>query len=154
MGFYLGGRFLKVRVTKRGVRTSVGPRALRYHAGAGGSGISTGAGPVSYYHPIRSHPQRAAVAPAESDEYEYEPDPERRRQIRLYNRLFAVADYRDRKAAKRAAKQAEQDRQDKARRLAGLLAQRDAILAGASRRERRAARKRRGLLASWWGWPS
>ncbi|HEX2317401.1 MAG TPA: hypothetical protein VHJ18_00295 [Streptosporangiaceae bacterium] len=28
------------------------PRLFRFHIGAGGSGISTGAGPVSYYKPI------------------------------------------------------------------------------------------------------
>lgn len=40
---------LKLRFTKRGVRAGVGPRWLRAWFGAGGSGISTGAGPVSYY---------------------------------------------------------------------------------------------------------
>jgi hypothetical protein len=111
MGFYVGGRFLKVRLTKRGARVAVGPRALRYHTGAGGKGISTGAGPVSYYHPIRHAPRQQASnqrwledhQPA-PDEHEYEPDPERRRQIRLYNRLFAVQEYRDRKATKQAAR--------------------------------------------------
>jgi len=35
---------LKVRVSKRGLRRSLGPRAARLHVGAGGTGISTGAG--------------------------------------------------------------------------------------------------------------
>jgi hypothetical protein len=42
---------VKVRVTRRGARTSVGPRAARVHFGAGGTGFSTGAGPVSLYKP-------------------------------------------------------------------------------------------------------
>lgn len=51
MGFYFRvAPGVKVRLTRRGVRTSLGPRAARLHVGAGGPGLSTGAGPVSYYH--------------------------------------------------------------------------------------------------------
>ena len=32
---------------------AVGPRWLRAHFGSGGTGISTGAGPVTYYRPLR-----------------------------------------------------------------------------------------------------
>ncbi len=54
MGIYIRpSRFLKVRVTRRGVRAAIGPRWLRAHFGAGGTGVSTGAGPVSWYRPIR-----------------------------------------------------------------------------------------------------
>ena len=39
MGIYIRpSRFLKVRITKRGVRWAVGPRAARLHTGAGGGG--------------------------------------------------------------------------------------------------------------------
>lgn len=59
MGLYIRpSRFLKFRITKRGVRTAVGPRWLRFHFGAGGDGVSTGAGPVSYYRPIRRRRRR------------------------------------------------------------------------------------------------
>lgn len=40
---------VRVRVSSRGVRTSLGPRAARVHVGAGRPGFSTGAGPVGYY---------------------------------------------------------------------------------------------------------
>ena len=54
MGIYLSpSRYLKLRLTKRGIRVAVGPRWLRYHAGAGGQGMSTGHGPFSWYRPIR-----------------------------------------------------------------------------------------------------
>jgi hypothetical protein len=56
MGLYIGPRWLGIRITKRGVRASVGPRVARLHTGAG---ISTGAGPVSYYQPIRGRKRRA-----------------------------------------------------------------------------------------------
>jgi hypothetical protein len=48
MGFYFKvAPGVKIRATKRGLRASVGPRAARVHFGAGGTGVSTGAGPVS-----------------------------------------------------------------------------------------------------------
>lgn len=53
MGIYVNpGRWLGFRVTSRGVRYKIGPRWLRYHGGAGGPGVSTGAGPVSFYRPL------------------------------------------------------------------------------------------------------
>lgn len=60
MGLYLNviPGFLKVRVTKRGVRAGIGPRICRVWAGPGGDGISTGVGPLSYYHPIK-HPAQS-----------------------------------------------------------------------------------------------
>jgi hypothetical protein len=54
MGIYIRpSRLLKFRITRRGVRTAIGPRWLRYHFGPGGKGVSTGAGPFTYYRPIR-----------------------------------------------------------------------------------------------------
>ena len=48
MGIYVRpSRFLKVRITRRGARWSIRPRAARLHIGAGGPGVSTGAGPFS-----------------------------------------------------------------------------------------------------------
>ncbi len=44
---------VRARHTKRGWRLSVGPRILRRHFGAGGSGWSTGWGPFSHYRPVR-----------------------------------------------------------------------------------------------------
>lgn len=49
MGFSFGGRWLRVRVGKRGASTSVGPRALRYHRSRTSRGVSTGLGPFSVY---------------------------------------------------------------------------------------------------------
>jgi hypothetical protein len=43
---------LKVRVSRRGLRWAIGPRAARLHAGAGGTGVSTGAGPFSLYRSL------------------------------------------------------------------------------------------------------
>ena len=40
---------LKLRATKSGLRVGLGPRAGRVWLGAGGTGVSTGAGPVSFY---------------------------------------------------------------------------------------------------------
>ncbi len=51
-------RFLRVRITRRGVRWAVGPRAARLHFGAGGPGVSTGAGRVSAYRGLRRRPRR------------------------------------------------------------------------------------------------
>lgn len=63
MGIYIRpSRFLKFRITKRGVRTAVGPRWLRFHFGAGGEGVSTGAGPVSIYKKIRHRKERRGRA--------------------------------------------------------------------------------------------
>jgi len=49
MGLYLG----PFRVTKRGVRVRLGPRAARLHVGAGGPGVSTGWGPFTFYKSLR-----------------------------------------------------------------------------------------------------
>ncbi len=58
MGLYLRpSRFLKAQVTRRGVRWAIGPRAARLHIGAGGAGVSTGAGPVSAYRGLRRRRQ-------------------------------------------------------------------------------------------------
>lgn len=35
---------VRVRISRRGLRWSLGPRAARLHVGVGGPGISTGAG--------------------------------------------------------------------------------------------------------------
>lgn len=43
---------VRIRVTERGLRASVGPRAARLHVGAGRPGVSTGAGPLTFYQPI------------------------------------------------------------------------------------------------------
>jgi hypothetical protein len=40
---------VRVRASSRGIRTSLGPRAARLHVGGGRTGVSTGAGPVSFY---------------------------------------------------------------------------------------------------------
>lgn len=44
---------VKVRIGKRGLRWSVGPREARLHFGAGGTGVSTGAGPWTVYKSLR-----------------------------------------------------------------------------------------------------
>jgi hypothetical protein len=59
MGFYIRPfPGVKLRVTKRGVRAGIGPRWLRLWTGAGGDGVSTGAGPVSYYKPLHSRQRK------------------------------------------------------------------------------------------------
>ena len=49
---------VKVRITRRGVRWAIGPRAARLRVGSGGTGVSTGAGPVSWYRPLRRRRKR------------------------------------------------------------------------------------------------
>ena len=57
MGIYIKNfPGVRVRIGRR--RWSVGPRLSRYHTGAGGRGVSTGAGPVSWYRPLRSRRRR------------------------------------------------------------------------------------------------
>jgi hypothetical protein len=58
MGVYLGRGWLRLRLTRRGVRAGIGPRLLRRWVGRGGSGWSTGAGPVSAYRPDRRRRRR------------------------------------------------------------------------------------------------
>lgn len=50
--FFRAGRDLNVRVTKRGVRFGIGPRAARMHVGAGRPTVSTGWGPFTIWEPI------------------------------------------------------------------------------------------------------
>jgi len=62
MGIYL--RIMpgvKVRLGRRGVRWAIGPRWLRLHVGAGGTGISTGAGPVTPADRLGLTPTHRAV---------------------------------------------------------------------------------------------
>ncbi|WP_447925137.1 DUF4236 domain-containing protein [Georgenia muralis] len=40
---------VRVRVSKRGMRTSLGPRIARVHVGSGRAGVSTGLGPFGFY---------------------------------------------------------------------------------------------------------
>jgi len=55
VGFYLRlAPGLRLGLTSRGLRASVGPRSARLHFGAGGPGVSTGAGPLTYYQPLSS----------------------------------------------------------------------------------------------------
>ena len=52
---------VRVRIAKRGVRTSIGPRAARLHVGGGyRPGVSTGAGPVTVYHGVGANKRRKA----------------------------------------------------------------------------------------------
>lgn len=65
MGFYFKlAPGVKIRATRRGVRTSIGPRVARVHVGAGGAGISTGAGPVSLYHSAGGGRRRGGTGPS------------------------------------------------------------------------------------------
>jgi hypothetical protein len=49
---------LKVRLGKRGVRVGIGPRIARGWLGAGGPGVSSGAGPVSAHRGLRRRRRR------------------------------------------------------------------------------------------------
>jgi hypothetical protein len=51
---------VKVRLSGRGPRLYLGPRWARLHLGAGGTGVSTGAGEFTWYQPIKRG--RAAAA--------------------------------------------------------------------------------------------
>lgn len=44
---------VRIRISSREVRTSIGRRAARIHVGAGSTGFSTGVGPVSYDTSLR-----------------------------------------------------------------------------------------------------
>lgn len=54
---------VRIRVSKRGLRTSVGPRIARVHVGGGRAGISSGVGPVGTYSSLgsshRNHSHRS-----------------------------------------------------------------------------------------------
>src|SRR5215469_9128664 len=83
MGIYLG----PFRFTKRGVRVRIGPRAARLHIGAGGTGLSTGAGPFTWYQPLggkrrrrppgrrRAQPRSYASPPPAQQPENTAPDP-------------------------------------------------------------------------------
>lgn len=43
---------LRLSASTRGVRAHVGPRSARLHVGGGGTGVSTGAGPVTFYQSV------------------------------------------------------------------------------------------------------
>jgi hypothetical protein len=59
MGIYIRlAPGVKIRLSRRGVRWAVGPRAARLHLGAGGPGVSTGAGPFSAYRGPRRRRRR------------------------------------------------------------------------------------------------
>lgn len=60
LGFRVGVPGMRIRVSTRGVRTSVGPRAARIHIGSGRTGISTGVGPFYAYHSIGGGRRRSA----------------------------------------------------------------------------------------------
>src|SRR3954471_149942 len=49
---------VRIRASSRGVRTSIGPRIARVHVGGGRTGISTGAGPVSFYSSLSGGSRR------------------------------------------------------------------------------------------------
>lgn len=56
---------VRVRVSRRGVRTSLGPRVARVHVGGGRTAVSTGFGPVGAYGAIgrKKRRRRAASSP-------------------------------------------------------------------------------------------
>ena len=82
MGFYFKlAPGVKIRATRRGLRASVGPRAARVHFGAGGTGVSTGAGPVSLYHSVGGGRGRRGTAPSRTSVAAYE------RQLRQAQKL-------------------------------------------------------------------
>lgn len=105
MGIYLG----PFRITKRGVRARVGPRIMRVHVGSGGAGISTGAGPFTYYKRIggkkrparrsgaarprttQPPPYRQNVPPAIPAATQQLPQPQPRRPLGWPGWLLAVA---------------------------------------------------------------
>lgn len=67
MGFGMSFKLapgVRIRVSNRGVRTSVGPRAARVHIGGGRTGISSGVGPFTFYNSLGSTtPPRTAPLP-------------------------------------------------------------------------------------------
>jgi hypothetical protein len=58
VSLWIGPRWARLRLSKRGVQAGIGPRWLRSHTGGGGDGISTGAGPVTLYHGLRRRRRR------------------------------------------------------------------------------------------------
>lgn len=51
---------VRVRASSQGLRASVGPRVARVHFGAGRTGVSTGAGPVSLYGSLSGGSRRGS----------------------------------------------------------------------------------------------
>src|SRR5215831_19309096 len=52
MGFGMSFKLapgVRVRTSRRGIRTSLGPRAARIHVGGGRTTVSTGAGPFTFW---------------------------------------------------------------------------------------------------------
>ena len=49
---------VKIRLGRRGAWWSLGPRAARLHVGAGHAGVSTGAGPVTFYRRLGRRKRR------------------------------------------------------------------------------------------------
>lgn len=91
MGFYFKvAPGVRIRATRRGLRASVGPRAARVHFGSGGTGVSTGAGPVSLYHSASGgRGRRRAEGPSRTSMAAYE------RQLRHAEKLEQAEELRD-----------------------------------------------------------
>jgi hypothetical protein len=51
---------VRVSASSRGLRAHVGPRGSRLHVGGGRTGVSTGAGPFTYYTPVGTKQQRSS----------------------------------------------------------------------------------------------
>ena len=59
MGIWIRpSRFLRVRITQRGVQWAIGPRAALLHPGVGAPGVSTKAGPMPAYRGLRRRRRR------------------------------------------------------------------------------------------------
>ncbi|TYB46147.1 DUF4236 domain-containing protein [Actinomadura chibensis] len=65
-GFRVGVPGMSVRVSSRGVRTSVGPRVARVHRGAGRTRVSSGMGPFFASTSVGGGRRAAAKRPARS----------------------------------------------------------------------------------------
>ena len=57
---------IRVGVSSRGIRTSVGPRIARVHVGGGRTGFSTGVGPISYYKSVGGSSSRSSSSGSSS----------------------------------------------------------------------------------------
>lgn len=83
---------VKIRASSRGMRASVGPRAARVHFGAGGTGFSTGAGPVSLYRPASGRGRRSSAGPSRTSVATYERQLRQAQKSQQANDLQAVFD--------------------------------------------------------------
>jgi hypothetical protein len=92
MGFYFKlAPGVKIRATRRGLRASVGPRAARVHFGAGDTGVSTGAGPVSLYHSVGGgRGRRPGTGPSRTSVAAYERQLRQARKLEQAQELQAV----------------------------------------------------------------